>query len=166
MKIKILILSLIAFAVSLILLVRFYLHFEDNSYQEKITKTKSLISSGKKTIALYDSAYTELKRLNGTVLSKRINFFYVVDGKKYTKDKEIRENPASPVFTITYLPNNPDVYSENPEEDLKNLTNTGAPSSSTYWFLFLGSIAGFYWVRRQSLKEQKQATELAELLSQ
>ena len=157
MKIKILSLSVAVFLLSLFLLFRFYTNARENEYDEKISTAQSLIKSGEKATAVYDSVYTEFKH-RGDTKSIRIKYSFLVKGKVFNDEKSINEAPKEPTFSIVYLPSNPDIHAEDPQGDFeyynKNIENKD--SGVLAWSLFIGSILVFYCTRRSHLNEVRQ----------
>lgn len=160
MKLKILILSVVVFLLSIFLLVRFYTNFKENSINEKISNTRALIKTGKSTLATYDSTITVLKR-RGNVVSKSINYSYIVNGKTYSDSKNISEMPSEVRFPIIYLPSDPDIHSENPKKDLEYLEKElkDKDSESLPWILFIVSITVFFITRKFYLKDLREEYE-------
>lgn len=160
MKLKILILSVAVFLLSVFLLFRHLTNAEEKSVDEKIANANSLIQSGKEVTAVYDSVYTEFKR-RGKVLEKYIKYSFTVDGKLYTDEKTIASVPVESTFMLIYLPSNPDIHSENPQADVETLNKQKAEGFSGFWpwTLFLGSIAVFFITRRSYLKDIQEAKD-------
>lgn len=160
MKLKILILSVAVFLLSVFLLFRHLTNAEEKSVDEKISKANSLIQSGKEVSAVYDSVYTEFKKRD-KVLEKYIKYSFTVDGKLYTDEKTIANVPVESTFMLIYLPTDPNVHSENPQNDLELLNKRKAEGFSGFWpwTLFFGSIAVFFITRRSYLKDKQEAKD-------
>jgi hypothetical protein len=133
---------------------------EEKSVDEKIANANSLIQSGKEVAAVYDSVYTEFKQRE-KVLEKYIKYSFTVDGKLYTGEKTIANVPVESTFTLIYLPANPNIHSENPQQDLEFLNKRKAEGFSGFWpwTLFFASIAVFFITRRSYLKGIQEAKD-------
>jgi hypothetical protein len=162
MKLKILIASVAVFLLSIFLLVRFYTNAEENSINEKISKAESLLKSGKTAIATYDSVYTEFKH-RGEVKSNYIKYSFIVDGKTITDEKSFtkKNTPEKSTFTIIYLPSDPTIHAENPNDDLAQLKKLKEEGTSGFWpwALLIGSILIFFLTRRSYLNDIAEAKE-------
>jgi len=73
--------------------------------------------------------------------------------------------PASLYFLLFYLPENPNIHSENPKADLIYLNEQSKDKSSSVipWILFFGSILIFFMVRKSYLKDIAADRALREL---
>jgi hypothetical protein len=167
LKIKVLILSVAVFIVSIILLFNHYSNAHEKDMQAKIQSTEQLLQSGVITVAVYDSVYSEFKR-RGQTLSKSIKYRYTVDNKSFEDEKTIKDLPEEASFEITYLPSDPKIHSANPADDLvyyrKKLAEKS--SSSLGWCLFITSVLVFVLVRRSYKKELEEQQEMDTLFGQ
>jgi hypothetical protein len=160
MKLKILILSVAVFLLSIFLLFRYYTNAEENSINERISKAESLIKSGKEIDAIYDSVYHEFKH-RGEVKRKYIKYSFVINGKIFEGEKAIDDVPNESSFSLIFLPSDPNIHSENPKEDLEYLSKRKMEETSGFWpwTLFLGSILIFFITRKSYLNDITEAKE-------
>jgi hypothetical protein len=142
MKIKFILISAIVLIISSAFLVGHYLNLPQNKYKAQINQLENLIKNGISTQAIYDSTYEELKR-KGHTEAIFINFSYFVDNKQYRQKANLTSAPKSLTFEIFYLPENPNIYSRNPQEDYNNAKESLKNEIETptiNWIVFLSSI--------------------------
>jgi len=154
-KLKILILCVAVFSLSIFLLIRHYMNTEKNDITAKIHFSELLIKEGKTILATYDTVYSDYHRRGQTSKYMTISYFYKVKDKIYKKDKQILEVPVSDTLSVVYLPSNPNIHSENAHDDLeyqkKQLNNVSG--SFLGWFLLIISVSVFYFIRKYYLRE-------------
>jgi len=163
MKLRILILSVAVFLLSLFLLIRHYTNAREKSLNEDITIAQTLLKNGRPATAVYDTVYTETKI--GGSKHKLIKYYYDVEGKQFEGSKQIKELPATPVLDIVYLPSDPTTHLENPALELESLVRQKEDKSTSGlpWGLFSGSIIVFFITRKLYLNEKAEEREMGEL---
>ncbi len=165
---KLLILSLFTIILSSIYLIRFYTHQSIENFEAKISTARLLIKNGKQTIALYDSSYTVFKHKSNTM--KSIKYSYVVAGEKYDDKKQFSVLPEEKTFLISYLPDNPIVHSQNPQEDLLNfqkaLEKDKNESPLFAWIIITIAMGFAFLLIRNKKKEAENAKYMQELSKQ
>jgi hypothetical protein len=167
MKRKILILSVFVMLLSCYSLVKHYGKFEEKSYDEKISNFDALLKQGLTTTAYYDSVYYEFKR-RGQVKGKFIKYSFKANRELFNDEKQISIIPNTDRFSITYLPSDPSIHSEDPLKEktyFQKLKEKKSSSLVPWLFLFL-SIAVFYFIRKLTLKELAERKEIEELSKQ
>ena len=165
---KLLILSVLAIIFSGIYLVRFYTKKSIKNFEAKISTASLLIKNGRQTIALYDSSYTVFKHRSNT--RKSIKYSYTVDGKRFDDEIQFSDLPSETTFTVTYLPNDPAINSQNPKEDLlylqKSLKKEKNESPLFAWVIIVLAIGCILLFIRNNKKEIENRRSFEEMSKQ
>ncbi len=158
------------FIISLVILFRHYMHSSEKQNKIEVRNMELLLEKGKETNAIFDSSYFTTKR-RGQEVGSIINYKFKVGSKIYEYDKYFKyqkDIPAEREFKILYLENNPDIHSDNPQQELEKL-NLKLKEGSTPiygWWMFGITLLGFAYIRWSLKKDLKKKQETDQLLAQ
>jgi hypothetical protein len=87
-------------------------------------------------------------------------------GTKYFTNKE--DIPSAKVFAVFYWGKDPSIHSDNPKEELEELSlKLKETSTPIYgWLLFCASALGFIYWRWSFINERKRRQEFSDLIHQ
>ena len=115
----------------------------EGSDEEKIAQYETMIKENTKTIAVYDSVYTEhtVKIAKVPVKTYSIKYKYEVNGVKYEGEQSTSKLPESPVVEVYYLKDNPSVNEIDPASSLKYEKEKETSNTDLYFAIFWGVLA-------------------------
>ena len=117
----------------------------EGSDEEKIAQYETMIKENTKTIAVYDSVYTEhtVKIAKVPVKTYSIKYKYEVNGVKYEGEQRLMDPPNTPVVGVYYLKDNPSVNEIDPASSLKYEKEKETSNTDLYFAIFWGVLALF-----------------------
>ena len=131
------------------------------SDEEKIAQYETMIKENTKTIAVYDSVYTEhtVKIAKVPVKTYSIKYKYEVNGVKYEgEQRALMDPPNTPVVEVYYLKDNPSVNEIDPASSLKYEKEKETSNTDLYFAIFWGMLALLLaiglWVEFMKLKKE------------
>ena len=131
------------------------------SDEEKIAQYETMIKENTKTIAVYDSVYTEhtVKIAKVPVKTYSIKYKYEVNGVKYEgEQRALMDPPNTPVVEVYYLKDNPSVHDINPASSLKYEKEKETSNTDLYFAIFWGVLALLLaiglWVEFRDFKKE------------
>ena len=131
------------------------------SDEEKIAQYETMIKENTKTIAVYDSVYTEhtVKIAKVPVKTYSIKYKYEVNGVKYEgEQRALMDPPNTPVVEVYYLKDNPSVHDINPASSLKYEKEKETSNTDLYFAIFWGVLALFLavglWIEFKDFKKE------------
>ena len=115
----------------------------EGSDEEKIAQYETMIKENTKTIAVYDSVYTEhtVKIAKVPIKTYSIKYKYEVNGVKYEGEQSTSKLPESPVVEVYYLKDNPSVNEIDPASSLKYEKEKETSNTDLYFAIFWGVLA-------------------------
>ena len=133
----------------------------EGSDEEKIAQYETMIKENTKTIAVYDSVYTEhtVKIAKVPVKTYSIKYKYDVNGVKYEgEQRALMDPPNTPVVEVYYLKDNPSVHDINPASSLKYEKEKETSNTDLYFAIFWGVLALFLavglWIEFKDFKKE------------
>ena len=131
------------------------------SDEEKIAQYETMIKENTKTIAVYDSVYTEhtVKIAKVPVKTYSIKYKYEVNGVKYEgEQRALMDPPNTSVVEVYYLKDNPSVHDINPASSLKYEKEKETNNTDLYFAIFWGVLALLLaiglWVEFKDFKKE------------
>ena len=131
------------------------------SDEEKIAQYETMIKEKTKTIAVYDSVYTEhtVKIAKVPVKTYSIKYKYEVNGVKYEgEQRALMDPPNTSVVEVYYLKDNPSVHDINPASSLKYEKEKETNNTDLYFAIFWGVLALLLaiglWVEFKDFKKE------------
>ena len=115
----------------------------EGSDEEKIAQYETMIKENTKTIAVYDSVYTEhtVKVAKLPMTTYSIKYKYEVNGVKYEWEQRLMDPPNTPVVEVYYLKDNPSVNKIDPASSLKYEKEKETSNTDLYFAIFWGVLA-------------------------
>ena len=133
----------------------------EGSDEEKIAQYETMIKENTKTIAVYDSVYTEhtVKIAKVPVKTYSIKYKYEVNGVKYEgEQRALMDPPNTPVVEVYYLKDNPSVNEIDPASSLKYENEMETSNTDLYFAIFWSVLALLLaiglWVEFMKLKKE------------
>ena len=131
------------------------------SDEEKIAQYETMIKENTKTIAVYDSVYTEhtVKIAKVPVKTYSIKYKYEVNGVKYEgEQRALMDPPNTPVVEVYYLKDNPSINKIDPASSLKYEKEKETSNTDLYFAIFWGVLALFLavglWIEFKDFKKE------------
>ena len=133
----------------------------EGSDEEKIAQYETMIKENTKTIAVYDSVYTEhtVKVAKLPMTTYSIKYKYEVNGVKYGGEQRgLIDPPNTPVVEVYYLKDNPSVNKIDPASSLKYEKEKETSNTDLYFAIFWGVLALLLaiglWVEFRDFKKE------------